>query len=236
MRRALLAFAIALSSTVLNSAVAETTLQRVNLAVVSRCGASVVLEKATLVAEDGRPAADIPLKPIGPYFYAGQVTAAPGTYHVGVSKPGPTIKTGCWGGAKLTVLPGHDRNVGIEVVEIGGAHYDAYAFIYGTLPFGGFVRGTLVGKRFEQPVDIDNNAYYVEHAFPGNYLLKLYYSDALECRVQIAIPENGLRYDISVHELQQCFGFPYHFPSTGESGFIRIFASPSPPPSPSSIP
>ena len=82
--------------------------------------------------------ADIRLTRVGSFFYVGRTTVAPGRYLVGAS-----VLPKCWGGALITVLPGHDRNVGIEVTPLGNGHYDAYAFLYGTLPFAGFVSGTL---------------------------------------------------------------------------------------------
>jgi hypothetical protein len=116
------------------------------------------------------------------------------------------------------------------VTPLGSGHYDAHAFLYGTLPFGGFVRGTLIGKRGEEPVEIGGGAYYAEHEYPGTYVLKLSYDDSLECRIPVEIPERGRRLDISAQGAQQCLGFPYHYPSTGERGFIPLFPSPSPSP------
>ena len=152
-----------------SEALAETSPQTVNLTVVSRCGASLVLEKAGLNMQDGRPVADIPLARVGSFFYVGRTTVAPGRYLVGVS-----VLPKCWGSALITVLPGHDRNVGIEVTPLGSGHYDAYAFLYGTLPFAGFVSGTLTYvsgplnlKGAEEPVEVDSGAYYAEHAYPG---------------------------------------------------------------------
>lgn len=215
---------LALSSTFFCTAEANAPSQSVYLTVISRCGNSIILAKAEISALDGHPVADIPLKRAGPYFYTGQTIADPGTYRVGLSEEK------CWGDAKITVLPGHDRYVGIEVTPLGMGHHDAYAFLYGTLPFAGFVRGTLVGKHFEDPVDIDRDAYYVEHAYPGSYVLTLFYVDSLQCRLPITIPEHGMRLDIGVEQMQQCIGFPYHHPSTGESGFVPLFPSPSPSP------
>ena len=128
------------------------------------------------------------------------------------------------------MLPGRARNFGIEVTPIGSTHYDAYAFLDGTLPFAGFVRGTLTSKGFEDPVEVDAGAYYAEHEFPGRYLLKLSYGDFLECRLAVVIPPRGIRLDIRVQQAQQCLGFPYHYPATGERGFILVFPSPSPSP------
>jgi hypothetical protein len=87
-----------------------------------------------------------------------------------------------------------------------------------------------MSKSYEVPVEIDDDAYYVEHQFPGRYVLKLWYGDFLECRIPVVIPTEGLRLDISIPQAQQCLGFPYHYPSTGESGFVPIFPSPSPSP------
>ena len=209
------------------TAFADTTAQAVNVTVVSECGASVVLQKATLNMEDGRPVADARLTRVGPFFYVGHATVAPGRYWVGAS-----VLPKCWGGAEVTVLPGHDRNVGIDVTPLGSGHFDAHAFLYGTLPFAGFVRGTLIGKRSENPVEIDGNAYYAEHAYPGDYVLKLSYGDWLECRIPVVVPEQGqgARLDISAQQAQQCLGYPYRYPSTGESGFAPLFPSPSPSP------
>ena len=211
---------------------AETSSQTVNLTIVSRCGASVLLEKAGLNMEDGRPVTDIPLTRVGLFFYTGHATVLPGRYLVGASVPPK-----CWGGTGITVLRGHDRAIGIEVTPGGSGHNDAHAFLYGTLPFAGFVSGTLTYvsgplnlKGAEEPVEIDSAAYYVEHAYPGAYLLKLSYGDSLECRMTVVIPKQGVRLDISAQQAQQCLGFPYHYPSTGERGFIPLFPSPSPGP------
>ena len=129
-------------------------------------------------------------------------------------------------------MPNRDRNVGTAVTPLGNGHYDAHAFLYGTLPFTGFVRGALVGEKFEIPIEVDAGAYYAEHAYPGKYLLKLFYGDSLECLLPVVVPQQGTgtRLDISVKQAQQCLGFPYHIPSTGESGFIQLFPSPSPSP------
>jgi hypothetical protein len=231
MNRALFGFAL-LTVAFTSAALAETEPQTVNLTVVSRCGASLVLEKAGLNMQDGRPVADMPLTRIGSFFYVGHTTVAPGRYLVGVS-----ALPKCWGSALITVLPGHDRNVGIEVTPLGGGHYDAYAFLYGTLPFAGFVSGTLTYvsgplslKGAEEPVEVDSGAYYAEHAYPGVYLLKLSYGDSLECRVTVVVPKQGTRLDISAERAQQCIGYPYHYPSTGERGFVPLFPSPSPSP------
>jgi hypothetical protein len=230
MNRPLFGFAILLVVLLTNAALAEPELQTVNLTVVSRCGASLVLEKAGLNMQDGRPVANIPLTRVGSFFYVGRATVAPGRYLVGVS-----VLPKCWGGALITVLPGHDRNVGTVVTPLGNGHYDAYAFLYGTLPFAGFVRGTLTYvsgplnlKGAEEPIEVDSGAYYAEHAYPGTYLLKLSYGDDLECRMTVVVPKQGARFDISASQAQQCIGFPYHYPSTGERGFVPLFASPSP--------
>ena len=232
MNRALFGIATLLAVLLTHAAVAETERQTVNLTVVSRCGASVVLEKAGLNMQDGRSVADIPLTRVGSFFYAGRTTVGPGRYLVGVS-----VQPKCWGGALITVLPGHDRNVGTEVTPLGNGHYDAHAFLYGTLPFAGFVSGTLLYvsgpldlKGTEEPVEVDSGAYYAEHAYPGVYLLKLSYGDSLECRMTVVVPKQGARLDISAQQVQQCIGFSYHYPGTGKRGFIPLFASPSPSP------
>ncbi len=205
--------------------------QTLNLTIVSRCGASLVLEKAEAYAADGR-VLGILLTRVSPFIYVGNASVAPGRYSVGAS-----VLPKCWGGTEITVLPGHDRNVGTEVTPLGSGHYDAHAFLYGTLPFAGFVSGTLTYvsgpldlKGAEQPVEVDSGAYYAEHAYPGVYLLKLAYGDSLECRMTVAIPTQGVRLDISAEQAQQCLGFPYHYPSTGERGFDLLFPSPSPSP------
>ncbi|HTV73415.1 MAG TPA: hypothetical protein VME66_06920 [Candidatus Acidoferrales bacterium] len=209
------------------SASADATRQTVNLTVVSSCGVSVVLGKATMSTDNGYQV-DVPLARVGAHFYAGHAGVAPGRYHVGVPViRGATPRSDCWGGTEVTVLPGHDRDVGIQVVTLG-EHYDAHAFLNGTLPFPGFVRGSLIGKSYDSPVEIDDGAYFVEHQFPGRYLLKLSYGDSLECRIAVVIPEQGMRFDVSVQRAQECLGFPYHYPSTGERGFVRLFPSPSP--------
>jgi hypothetical protein len=232
MKCAPLGFAILASILSAGAALAETRPQTVNLSVVSRCGASLVLEKAGLNMQDGRPVANMPLTRIGSFFYVGRTTVAPGRYLVGVS-----VLPKCWGSALIMVLPGHDRNVGIEVTPRGNGHYDSHAFLYGTLPFAGFVSGTLIYaggplnlKGAEEPVEIDSGAYYAEHAYPGVYLLKLSYGDSLECRITAVVPKEGARLDISAQQAEQCIGFPYHYPDTGERGFIPLFASPSPSP------
>lgn len=201
--------------------------QAINITIVSRCGASVALEKAQVSSEEGRQIEEVPLTRLGPFVYSGHAAVAPGRYLVGAS-----AGSKCFGGAKITVLPGRDRNVGTEVTPLGNGHNDAHAFLYGTLPFVGFVRGSLVGEKFEIPIEVDAGAYYVEHALPGNYLLKLSYGDSLECRLPVVVPQQGTgtRLDISVQQAQQCLGFPYHIPSTGERGFIQLFPSPSPSP------
>jgi hypothetical protein len=175
MKCALFGFAILATVLLASAALAETRPQTVNLSVVSRCRASLVLEKAGLNMGDGRSVVDISLTRVGPFFYIGHTTVAPGRYLVGVS-----ALPKCWGSTEITVLPGHDRNVGIDVTPLGTGHYDSRAFLYGTLPFAGFVRGTLIGKQFEDPVEVDSGAYYVEHAYPGAYLLKMTYGDSLE--------------------------------------------------------
>jgi hypothetical protein len=232
MNRALFGFAILPLFLLAIPASADTSQQTVNLTVVSRCGASLVLEKAELNTQDGPSVADMPLRRVGSFFYVGRTTVAPGRYFIGVS-----VLPQCWGAALITVLPGHDRNVGIEVTSMGTGHYDAYAFLYGTLPFAGFVRGTLTYvsgplrlKGSEQPVEVDSGAYYVEHAYPGVYLLTLPFGDDLQCRLTAVVPKQGTRLDISAEQAQQCIGFPYHLPSTGERGFVPLFASPSPRP------
>jgi len=226
MKRALLAFVFTLASTLLGAAAAEKQTQRVILTVVSRCGTSVVLEDADLSTKDGHQAAIIPLVRIGTYFYRGEAAAEPGTYDVGLDIP----KKKCWGGTKLHILRGHDRTAGIVVSPLGPGHYDAYDFVYGTLPFAGFLRGTLMGKSFDQAVEIDHDAYYVEHAYPGSYVLRLFYDNSLECRLPITIPQDGIRIDVSVEQAERCIGFPYRYQSTGESGFMPLFPSPSPSP------
>ena len=175
--------------------------------------------------ENGRLVTDIPLTRVGSYFYVGHTAVAPGHYLVAASLPPK-----CWGGLEITVLPGHDRNVGIEVSPLGSGHYDAHAFLYGTLPFAGFVRGTLIGKGLEKPIEVDVGAYYAEREYPGSYLLKLSYGDSLECRIPVIIPQRGVRLDISLQRAQECLGFPYHYPTTGERGFVPLFPSPSPSP------
>jgi hypothetical protein len=225
MKAILLGIIVGISS--LEIAWADAQSQAINLSIVSRCGASVVLEKAQVSSEDGRPIAEVPLTRLGPFFYGGHVSVAPGRYLVGAS-----AGSKCFGGAEITVLPNRDRNMGIVVAPLGNGHYDAHAFLYGTLPFAGFVRGSLVGEKFEIPIEVDVGAYYAEHAYPGKYLLKLSYGDSLECRLPVVVPQQGTgtRLDISVQQTQQCLGFPYRIPSTGERGFIQLFPSPSPSP------
>jgi hypothetical protein len=186
-----------LTAALTSAALAETEPQTINLTVVSRCGASLVLEKAGLNMQAGRPVADMPLTRIGSFFYVGRATVAPGRYLVGVS-----VLPKCWGSALITVLPGHDRNFGIEVTPLGSGHHDAHAFLYGTLPFAGFVSGTLTYvsgplslKGAEEPVEVDSGAYYAEHVYPGVYFLKLSYGDSLECRVTVVVPKQGVRLD-----------------------------------------
>jgi hypothetical protein len=224
MKWALPAFAIFVSMAFCRPASAETASQMVKLTVVSLC-ASIMLEKAELNTDDGRRIVDMPLTRINSVFYAGHAAVAPGRYFVGA-----TARSKCWGGTKITVLHGHDRDVGIQVTPLGSGHYDAQAFLYGALPFGGFVAGALVGKGFEDTVEIDHGAYYVEHAQPGSYLLKLSYGDSLECRIPVVIPNQGMRLDIGVKLAQNCLGFPYQNPGTGKLGFIPLFPSPSPSP------
>ena len=165
------------------------------------------------------------LNRLGPYFYAGHAMVYPGRYDVGLDVDGK-----CWGDTLITVLPGHDRDVGVQVSPLGSGHHDVRAAIYGTLPVAGFTRRKLVVKDFELPVEIDGSAYYVEFAFPGKSLLELSYGDDLECRIPVDIPEHGMRLDVDVQLAQRCIGFPHHYPSTGERGFVPLFVSPSPSP------
>jgi hypothetical protein len=225
MKAILLGIIVGLSS--LEIAWADAQSQAINISIVSRCEASVVLEKAQVSSEDGRQIGEVPLTRLGAFFYSGQAAVAPGRYLVGAS-----AGRKCFGGAEITVLPNSDRSVGIEVTPLGNGHYDAHAFLYGTLPFVGFVSGSLVGEKFEIPIEVDAGAYYAEHAYPGNYVLKLSYGDSLECRFPVVVPQQGTgaRLDISVQQAQQCLGFPYHIPSTGERGFVPLFPSPSPGP------
>ena len=90
--------------------------------------------------------------------------------------------------------------------------------------------GRLLANSLRDQVEVDSGAYYVEHEYPGAYLLKLTYGDSLECRIPVVIPQRGMRLDISMQQAQQCLGFPYHHPETGERGFILLFPSPSPSP------
>ncbi|HEY1977381.1 MAG TPA: hypothetical protein VGG89_12580 [Candidatus Baltobacteraceae bacterium] len=222
-----LAFALSIS---VGLASAEITSQTVNLTVISRCGISLVLEKAELTDEDGRLATEIRLRRIGPFFYVGRASIGiPGRYGVAALVRGATPRSDCSGGTKITILAGHDRNVDIQVTRLGLVQ-DAHAFLYGTLPFKGFVRGVLIGNGLEYPIEIDGDAYYAEHELPGSYLLKLSYGDSLECRIPVVIPAQGTgkRLDISIQRAQQCLGFPYHDPSTGDSGFIPLLPSPGP--------
>ena len=132
MKCAPVGFAILMSILLASEALAETSPQTVNLTVISRCGASLVLEKAGLNMQDGAPVADIRLARVGSFFYVGRTTVAPGRYLVGAS-----VLPKCWGSALITVLPGHDRNVGIEVTPLGSGHYDAYAFLLRNVAFRG---------------------------------------------------------------------------------------------------
>jgi|HubBroStandDraft_2_1064218.scaffolds.fasta_scaffold22300_2 hypothetical protein len=202
--------------------------QTIYLTIISRCGPDVVLTKASAY-RDGRPPTDmpIPLTRIAPFFYTGQVTVAPGRYGVGAS-----VGDKCHSGDEVTVLRGHDRHVGIEV-GWGGTVWDANAFLYGTLPFTGFVGGTLIGPFGDEPIRVDGDAYYAERISTGSYVLKLSYGDGLECRVPVVITgfNEDKRFDISVEQMQQCVGFPYRYSGTGERGFILLFPSPSPSPS-----
>ena len=86
MKCAPVGFAILMSILLASEAFAETSPQTVNLTVISRCGASLVLEKAGLNMQDGRPVADIlRLARVGSFFYVGRTTVAPGRYLVGAS-------------------------------------------------------------------------------------------------------------------------------------------------------
>jgi hypothetical protein len=169
----------------------------------------------------------IPLRALSEYFYVGEAIVPPGRYNVGLDE-----QQKCYGGTIASVLPDHDRNVGIEVTPTGAGHYDAHAFLYGTLPFAGFERGVLIGEKVQEPIAIDGAAYYLEHAYPGTYVLKLWYGDSLECRIPVVVPKEGMRFDVSAEQAQACIGFSYHYPETGERGFIRLFPSPSPTPTP----
>jgi len=165
------------------------------------------------------------------------VAVAAGRYGVGAN-----LHNKCFGGDEITVLPGHDRDIGIEVVPFGGTVWDANASVSGTLPFKGFLRGTLSGRFGEEPIDVQGTAYYSERISVGSYTLKLEYGDGLECRIPVEISAYNeiKRLDISAQQMQQCIGYPYHYPGTGESGFIPLYrpSTPSPirvnlPPSPS---
>ncbi len=64
--------AILMSILLASEALAEASPQTVNLTVISRCGASLVLEKAGLNMQDGHPVADVRLARVGRSFTSGE--------------------------------------------------------------------------------------------------------------------------------------------------------------------
>ena len=199
--------------------------QTIYLTIVSRCDPSVVVGEA-LARREGPSPTDIrvPLMRIAPFFYTGHIKVSPGRYDVGAR-----IQSRCFGAAEVTVLPAHDRDVNIEV-GAEGAVWDAHAFLYGTLPFKGFAGGTLAGNFGEKAIEIDGQAYYAEHVSPGGYVLELSYNGDLECRIPVVITSSyeGQRLDISIERMQQCIGYPFHYPGTGGSGFTHLYPTSTP--------
>jgi hypothetical protein len=174
------------------SAEAPTAPQVINFSIVSQCGPSAILNKAYVTSEAGRETSYVRLTRETSEFYTGHVAVLPGRYNIGVNVG--ENRDQCFGGSTVAVLPGRQRDIGIRVGRLGSV-VDAHAFLYGTLPMSGFFRGDLVGRGFDNPVDIDHLAYYINNVWPGVYLLKLFYGpeSTLECRTTVTIPAQGAR-------------------------------------------
>lgn len=135
--------------------------------------------------------------------YEGQSQIAPGHYSL-------IVEAGsCYANTDVTVVAGHARSVGV-ILQPGRSHYDAHAFVAGTLPLGSISRAYLSRDMGSVafPLTIDNNVYYGQHLLDGEYTLVLVFGDQdLECRLPVTVRGDGTIYNVSARDVLRSVGY-----------------------------
>ena len=133
-------------------------------AVTLRTTASATLYRGEWEREIGL----VPLQHKTQNLYTGNSQVQPGHYTL-------SVQDGfCVAHVAITVLAKRDRNVGVILREGSRTHYDAHAYVAGTLPIAGISSATLMSKNgASTPLIVDRSAYYGEHLADGSYTLVL---------------------------------------------------------------
>ena len=139
-----------------------------------------------LYSDDSNRYDKLKLSAVAQGMYNGSLRLMPGHYTV-------SAQDGfCEGGARITVLPGRDRKIGM-VLRQGRVIFGSHSYVAGTLPINGFARAFLTGISGDQhDLTLDGGAYYGENLPPGQYILTLaFFNSDLSCRIPVTIGDNG---------------------------------------------
>jgi hypothetical protein len=155
-----------------------------------------------------REVGSVPLQHTAQNLYTGNSQVHPGHYTL-------SVQDGfCVAHVAITVLAKRDRNVGLVLREGSRTHYDAHAYVAGTLPIAGISSATLMSKNgAATPLIVDRSAYYGEHLADGSYTLVLYFSEQdLQCRLPVAITGTGSIVDVGPSDITRTIGYLLRYP------------------------
>jgi hypothetical protein len=162
--------------------------------------------KATLYDDAGNRT-QVSLMQSSPGYYVGTVSVQPIHYVL-------SVRDGfCDGGLRLTVLPNHDRHVGLVLVQGHRQIWDYDSSLAAALPI--YVSGAslLESNGAETPLTIDYGVVYGEGFHTGHYTLRLVFSEqGFESRIPVSLKRGVNVLQVTPLDVQHNMGYVVKYP------------------------
>lgn len=186
---------------------AEPARQRISASIVTcpDAASSNIAPTAALIGDDFE-STPVLLERTSDGYYSGAVSVPPGHYAL-------EAKVGrCESGMRVTVLPNHDRNVGLVLRRHGRPVYEFESSLAGTLPLHIERVSLTMQNGAEIPLTVDGKAYYGEDLPDVHYTLVLYLADDLLCEIPVTVNRGNNRVNVSALDIRHTVGFLFKHP------------------------
>jgi hypothetical protein len=164
-------------------------------------------EPKAMLLDDAGNKTPVAVTQASPGFYTGTAAVQPSHYEL-YAKDGF-----CDGGLSLTILPNHDRHVGLVLVQGHRTIWDYDSSIAAALPISVSGAALLQKNGAETPLIIDAGALYGEHFHTGDYTLRLdFFQQGFESRVPVSLKRGVNVVQLGAADIQRNMGYVVKYP------------------------
>ena len=164
-------------------------------------------EPKAVLSDDAGNKTPVPLTQISPSYYTGTAAVQPIHYVLSATDGF------CAGGLRLTVLPNHDRHVGLVLVQGHRLIWDYDSSLAAPLPISVSGASLLEKNGAETPLIIDSGVVYGEGFHAGNYTLRLTFLEQnFESRVPVSLKRGLNVVHLDTTDIQENMGYVVKYP------------------------